>query len=422
VGDFVDEEFMEKYSLMNRVAIFSLVTSLLACSCGLSPTDAIPTTYSSKTIEHPTELAETITPSPTATSTSRPLSPTKSINAVTSAAPTITKTQATSLSTLDCSPAIYLKKIGVSNKPQAPIDLAVYDNTAYIVDSEGLWVMDVSDPTYPIDMGFKSTHETKQVIVENGYAFGIDARGLWVFDLADPIAPQFIGSKDTPFVPLEFSINKGFAYVRDDHGILRIFDLTDPTSITEIGVYDPPGQILGREIVGNQIFVMRGLANENPLPSFSLSGEYIYLADLDGGLRVIDISDPTRPTEIGSNTLQISDVEVVGDQAYLFEVVVGQNIHLWVLSIATATTLDDPTHLGMLQNWWWNMTSNGLCSFISEIFTLLIESEVNHPEVAQINPKDFMAPLKGVDIIGDIVYVADDEEGLVIFEIIAAEK
>ena len=50
--------------------------------------------------------------------------------------------------------------------------------------------------------------------------------------------------KDTPDVPLELSINEGFAYVRDDHGILRIFDLANPTSITEVGVYDPPGQIL----------------------------------------------------------------------------------------------------------------------------------------------------------------------------------
>jgi len=342
------------------------------------------------------------------------------INTVTSAAPTFTTTAATELATLDCSPAIHLKRIGVSNKPQAPIDLAVNDKIAYILDGEGLWVMDVSDPTHPMDVGFIPMLETKQVIEEDGYAFGIDARGLWVLDLLNPIAPEFIGFKDTPDVPLELSINKGFAYVRDDHGILRIFDLANPTSITEVGVYDPPGQILGQEIVGNQIFVLRGLANENPLPSFSISGEYIYLADLDGGLQIIDISDPTRPTGIGSTSLQISDVEVVGDQTYIFEVVVGQNIHLWVLGISTPTTLDDPTHLGMLQLWWWNMTSSNLCSFISGIYRLLIESEESLPGASEINPKDFMAPLKGVAIVGDIVYIADEEEGLVILQMIAA--
>ena len=307
----------------------------------------------------------------------------------------------------------------MSNKPQAPIDLAVYDKIAYVLDQEGLWVMDVSDPTHPIDVGFILEDGNQQVIVEGGYAFGINARGLWALDISNPIAPEFIGFKDTPFVSLELSINKGFAYIRDDHGILRIFDLANPSAITEVGVYDPPGQILGREIVGNTIFILRGLANTNPLPSFSLSGEYIYVADLDGGLWIVDISDPTRPTEIGSTSLQISDVEVVGDQAYIFEVGVGQNSNQWLLGISTPTTLDDPTYLGMLELWW-NMTSSGLCSFISGIYRLLMESEVSRPGVAEIDPKDFIAPLKGVDIVGDIVYVADGEEGLVIFQMIAA--
>ncbi len=406
---------------MKRVVTIAIAVSLFAGSCVTSQPNATPTIPASEAIDRPTDLLVTITPSAIATTTPRSPTPTMPINTVTSAAPIFTITAIPEQITLDCSPAIYLKKIGVSNKPQAPIDLAVYDNIAYIVDSEGLWLMDVSDPTHPIDVGFNPMLENKQVIIEDGYAYGIDAQGLWVFDLSNPVAPELIGFKDTPFVSLELSINKGFAYVRDDHGILRIFDLTDPTSIIEVGVYDPPGQILGREIYGNVIFVLRGLANENPLPSFSISGEYIYVADLDGGLRIIDISDPTRPTEIGSTSLQISDVEVVGDQAYIFEVVVGQNINLWVLGISTPTALDDPTHLGMTHLWWWNMTSNGLCSFISGIYRLLMESEESPPGAAEINPKDFMAPLKGVDIVGDIIYVADGEEGLVILQMIAAE-
>jgi hypothetical protein len=32
-----------------------------------------------------------------------------------------------------------------------------------------------------------------------------------------------------------------------------------------------------------------------------------------------------------------------------------------------------------------------------------------------------MTPLKGVDILGDIVYVADEEEGLVILQMVEAD-
>jgi hypothetical protein len=404
---------------MKRVVTIAIAVSLLVGSCVASQPKATPTIPASEAIEPPLELLVTITPSATTTWTPRPAMPTKTIITATTAAPTFTTTATPELVTLDCSPAFHLVKLGVSQKPQAPIDVAVHDKIAYVLDREGLWVVDVSDPTHPIDVGFIPMLEPQQVIVEGGYAIGVDAEGFWVFDLINPIAPEFIRFKDTPDVPLELSINEGFAYVRDDHGLLRIFDLANPTSITEVGVYDPPGQILSGEIYGNTIARLRGLANNTPLPSFSLSGEYIYVADLDGGLRVIDISDPRRPTEIGSNPLQISDVEVVGDQAYIFEVGVGPNSDQWVLSISTPTTLDDPTHLGMLQLWW-NMTSSGLCSFISGIYSLLMESEVSRPGIAQINPEDFIAPLKGVDILGDIVYVADEEEGLVILQMIPA--
>jgi hypothetical protein len=406
---------------MKRVVTIAIAVSLLAGSCVASQPNATPTITASEAIEPPLESLVIITPSATATWTPRPPTPTIPIDTVTSAAPKFTITAIPEQVTLDCSPAIYLKKIGVSNKPQEPTDLAVNEGFAYVLGREGLWVMDVSDPTHPIDVGFNPMLENKQVIIEDGYVYGIDAQGLWVFDLLNPIAPEFIGYKEIPNVPMELSIAEGFAYVRDDHGILRIFDLANPTSITEIGVYDPPGQILGQEIVGNVIFVLRGLANENPLPSFSISGEYIYVADLDGGLRVVDISDPRRPTEIGSTSLQISDVEVVGDQAYIFEVDEIQNINLWMLGISTPTALDDPTHLGMLQVFW-NTTSSGLCSFILGIYRLLLESEMSHPGIAEINPKDFIAPLKGVDIVGDVIYVADEEEGFVILQMIRVEE
>ena len=412
---------------MKRVVTIAIAVSLLAGSCVASQPNATPTITASEAIEPPLELLVTITPSATATWTPRPPTPTIPIDTVTSAAPKFTITATPEQVTLDCSPAIYLKNIGVSHKPQEPSDLSVNEGFAYVLGREGLWVMDVSDPTHPIDVGFELEDGNQQVIVEDDKGYGIDAQGLWVLDLENPTSPELIGLKDTPNKSLELSINKGFAYVRDDHGILRIFDLANPTSITEVGVYDPPGQILGQEIVGNQIFRLRGLASTNPLSSFSLSGEYIYVADLDGGLRVVDISDPRRPTEIGSNTLQISEVEVVGDQVFIFEVGVGQNGDQWVLSIATATTLDDPTYLGMIQLWWnmsssGNMTSSGLCSFFSGIYRVLIEGEESLPGAVEIDPRDFMAQLKGVDILGDIVYVADEEEGLVIFEIIAAEE
>lgn len=280
--------------------------------------------------------------------------------------------------------------------------------------------MDVSDPNDPFDVGFIPMLETRQVIIEGGYAYGIDAKGLWALELANSTAPDLIGYKDIPNVPMELSITEGFAYVRDKYGILHIYDLADPTAMVEIGVYDPPGQILPWEIYGNIIQTVRELANTNPLPSFSFAGENLYIADLDGGLRVIEISDPTSPNEIGTNSLQVLGVEVVGDHAYIFEVDDLLSISLWVLDISTPIALDDPTLLGKV-NIERSITTNGLCSFTSGIYGLLMENEMSQSWVAEINPKDFIAQLRGVDIVGDVIYIADEDEGLVILQMIAVK-
>jgi hypothetical protein len=50
-----------------------------------------------------------------------------------------------------------------------------------------------------------------------------------------------------------------------------------------------------------------------------------------------------------------------------------------------------------------------------------MESEGSLPRASVINPRDLMTPLKGVDILGDIVYVADEEEGLVILQMVEAD-
>jgi len=411
--------------LIKKVIAIAIAVSLMAVACVVSPSDSIPTTHASETIKLTFQLTATITPSAIATWTAQPLlTATPSVIAIT-APPTSTTMPLPKPVRLDCSPAFYLMQLGVSDKPREPIDVAVSNSLAYVLDREGLWIIDVSDPTHPIDVGFEPMLESKQVIVEGGYAFVINTNGLWVLELSDSIVPDLIGYKDTPDVPMELSINKGFAYVRDDYGILHIFDLANPTSLKEIGVYDPPGQILPWEIYGNLVSIVREAANENSLSSFSVVGDYIYVADLDGGLRVISISDPTRPDEIGSNVFSphISDVNVVGNQAYIFSVDEELNINmwdLWVLDISVPIALDDPTYLGMIQLEQ-SIKTSGLCNFISEVYHLLRESELIGPDVAKISLKDHIALLKGVEVLGDMIYVADEEQGLVILQIIPVD-
>jgi hypothetical protein len=65
-------------------------------------------------------------------------------------------------------------------------------------------------------------------------------------------------------------------YLANTYDGLRILNVSDPTNPTEIGRLDSPGVAHGVHV----------------------SGDYAYLADEGGGLRIIDVTDPTAPSEV----------------------------------------------------------------------------------------------------------------------------
>ena len=72
-------------------------------------------------------------------------------------------------------------------------------------------------------------------------------------------------------------VSGNYAYVADSTSGLRIIDISTPASPSEVGFYDTPGYALGVYVMGN----------------------YAYVADRDSGLRIIDISTPASPSEVG---------------------------------------------------------------------------------------------------------------------------
>ena len=78
---------------------------------------------------------------------------------------------------------------------------------------------------------------------------------------------------------------------------MRIINISNPASPTEVGFYDTPG-------------ALRGVA---------VSGSYAYVADYNSGLRIIDISNPASPTEVGfcDTPGECLGVAVSGSYAYV---------------------------------------------------------------------------------------------------------
>ena len=86
------------------------------------------------------------------------------------------------------------------------------------------------------------------------------------------------------------------AYVVDGDGGLRIIDVTDPAHPNELGFHNTPGHTLSTVAAGSLLYVVGGFS----------------------GLRILNVADPEQPLEIGSFPAwgDCADVAVVGDIAY----------------------------------------------------------------------------------------------------------
>ena len=84
-----------------------------------------------------------------------------------------------------------------------------------------------------------------------------------------------MGFYDTPGYARDVTIAGGYAFVADGNQGLRIIDISGPSRPVEIGAIGARGTTLG----------------------VAVSGTNAYIADYSRGLRVIDVSNPARPLE-----------------------------------------------------------------------------------------------------------------------------
>jgi hypothetical protein len=225
--------------------------------------------------------------------------------------------------------------------------LVVAEDYAYIAAGEGgLRVMDISDPTAPTEVGFHAmSRPAWSVTVEGNIAYVAAGDGLHILDISNPVAPIGIGFYDTPDAALDLTVVGDIAYIAEafsedenpiERGGLRVVDVSDPANPNGISFYPMnPGQADEFER-SNAPRGVQGVA---------VARDYAYLTyrtERRGGLRIVDVSDPANPSQIGDYqdyVYYISDVAVVGDpsasagQVYAY-VATGVNFGLLVLDVS----------------------------------------------------------------------------------------
>jgi hypothetical protein len=252
--------------------------------------------------------------------------------------------------------------------PSAPQELGVYnipgtfarsvglkDNFALIANTQGgLQIIDISSPTTPtfVDSCLFSGGYAYDVAIKGNYAFVVVSygdHGLNVVDITDIYNPHVVARLTFPYnVISSVSISGNLACVgtRYSSNEFYVVDITNPLNPTILGSanlsYVVPD---GRAVVAvdSNAYVqveqstlyqanLSRIDISNPsspvidslysLPGYALrvciSNDYAYLANDKGGLRIIDISNPINPYEVG--TCIVSDckeTKVQGNYAYV---------------------------------------------------------------------------------------------------------
>jgi len=260
---------------------------------------------------------------------------------------------------------------GTATALDGPRDVVVLGNYAYVIASndDSLSILDISNPTTPTEVGVikddtqggtaTSMNNPWQLAIAGHYAYvlGKDDDALSIIDISDPTTPTEVGViKDdgqggtaTALDDPRGLITIGhYAYIVSSiSDSLSIIDISDSTTPTEVGVIQDDGQ-------GGTATALDGPTGLKVL------GSYAYITSYGStSLSIIDISDPTTPTEAGvikddgqGGTATVLDwperIDVSGDYAYVTSYD-GNNDDdaISIIDISDPTT---PTEVGVIKD------------------------------------------------------------------------
>ena len=203
------------------------------------------------------------------------------------------------------------------------IDIAKHDNYVYAVTLSGLVVLNVADLYSPNVVNdditftvYSSTGQQNMIEVVGNYAYVVTSQSLLVINISNPTSPRVVGRLGIRTG--DMAVEGNYAYVIN-YPDLQIINISDPTSPNLVSSYS-----------GGSLY------------SVAVNANYVFVADIDNGVRVLDVTDPSNPTEIALIPGNPGTVAVDGNRLYFDHVNFG-GLHIFDISNPSA-----PSELGFL--------------------------------------------------------------------------
>ncbi|MCW5551615.1 MAG: hypothetical protein KIS67_05540 [Verrucomicrobiae bacterium] len=332
----------------------------------------------------------------------------------------------------DTSQLSNLAPVGIYATPDAR-DVVVVGQHAYVADWEtGLQIVDVSNPAYPRRVGECSINgRARRLVVRDNYAYVASAPiwdgqsnqggGLQVIDVSDPTQPRVVGEHtyfNSPCVwcvgcAYDVAVKGNYAFLAEEEsqlirgeprGTLAAFDISDPTFPWLVTSFDTSSSRAG---------------------SVTISGNHAYVGNYnsESGLLILDISNPTAPTQVGGYATfdTVRDVAVVGTHAYLakYPDQSGDGVGVEVLDVSDPA---NPVRLGGIGNVWPNFFGRVLAVAEDRLHVAAYSGywifDLANPAQPQLAAEyDTAGGGKEVIVSGDIAFLIEGRVGLHTFDI-----
>ncbi|MBZ0266237.1 choice-of-anchor D domain-containing protein, partial [bacterium] len=327
--------------------------------------------------------------------------------------------------------------------PGNPYNVVLVDGYALVADDiAGLSVFDISDPHDPIFIISVDTDGyTLDVGIDGNYAFvADDSHGLIVFDISDIDGPEIIAEHDTRGNASSIQIHNGIVYLADHTEGIVLINIEDPLNPFEVGFYDtidiardvfPFGEYA---IVADGEFIhifdcseaigwgpgqipdlVTQISTDNQSLALSIEGNLLYLADGEGGLKILDKSDIINPIELSvyespgysSGLIKNNDFIVLADGAGGVRVINIENPN----EPFEVESFDTP---GVVEN----ILLNNELLFVSNNEDGIRVLDFSDPEnLIEIGSIESHGSAADVAVQGNIAYVADYFAGVAIIDI-----
>lgn len=199
--------------------------------------------------------------------------------------------------------------------------IALAGNYAYLANYDrGLRVVDRTNPAAMVAVdSIAISGLAEAVAVAGSYLYlAAGEAGLHIFSLADPAHPALVGTCNTPGYARGLAVSGNYAYVADGLYGLQIINVTNPASPAIAGSHGPSRYTNGVAVNGSYAYVadddgLKVISVASPSsPSLVASRKMLkpavgvafadnraYVANNDEGTRIIDVSVPANPEEIG---------------------------------------------------------------------------------------------------------------------------